>query len=297
MNGATWSSFFDTGETWFLLQQEFVLYGLGALGLIALLGGLLGPTVVSRQMSFAVHGTSELTFTGAAAALLAGVSVNMGALAGAVVAALVFGLLGNRARERDSVIGVVLAFGLGLGLLFVFLHGRVGTGFSLLAGQVVAVGSDGLRDVLITTVVVIAVLAVIYRPLQFASTDPDVAEALGVPTRLLSVVFAVILGAAVAQAVQIIGALLVMSLLITPAAAAARVTSRPLVVVGLSVLFAEVAALGGMVLSLAPNLPASVLVTSISFAIYVVCRIVGRRRLSRTAVASRQRVEQAAPVA
>jgi zinc/manganese transport system permease protein len=296
VTGASWSSFLDLEATWSLLQRDFVLYGVGALALIGLLGGLLGPTVVSRQMSFAVHGTSELTFTGAAAALLAGISVNTGALAGAVVAAIVFGLLGNRARERDSVIGVVLAFGLGLGLFFVFLYGRVGAGFALLAGQVVAVGSDGLRDVLVTTVVVLIVLAVIYRPLQFASTDPEVAEALGVRTRLLSVVFAVILGAAVAQAVQIIGALLVMSLLITPAAAASRITSRPVMVVALSVVFAEIAALGGMVLSLAPNLPASVLVTSISFAIYVICRLVGRRRLSRTAVTSRRRVEESATV-
>ena len=119
----------------------------------------------------------------------------------------------------------------------------------------------------------------------------------GLIVGVLSVTFLnVYAGAVPVPVTAIIGALLVMSLLITPAAAAARVTSRPVMVVGLSVLFAEIAALGGMVLSLAPNLPASVLVTSISFAIYVVCRLVGRRRLSRTAVTSRQRVEKAAAV-
>ena len=86
-----------------------------------MLGGVLGPIVVSRQMAFAVHGTAELSFTGAAAALLAGFSVNVGGILGSIVAAVVFGLLGHRARERDSVIGVVMAFGLGLGILFVSL--------------------------------------------------------------------------------------------------------------------------------------------------------------------------------
>jgi zinc/manganese transport system permease protein len=190
-------------------------------------------------------------------------------------------LLGTRVRERDSVIGVVMAFGLGLGVLFIALYGRTGTGFNLLTGQAVNAGAKGVVAVVITTVVVVAVMSVIYRPLLFASTDPRVAEARGVPMKLLSVVFAVLLGAAVAQSVQIIGALLVMSLLITPAAAAMRISSNPTVVLGLSILFGVVAAVGGIILSLAPALPPSVFVTTISFAIYLVCRVVGTRR-SRT---------------
>lgn len=278
MTDRSFSEIFDFASTADLLQRDFVQQALLALVLLGLLGGLLGPLVVSRQMAFAVHGTAELSFTGAAAALLVGVSVNVGGVIGSVVAAIIFGLLGNRARERDSVIGVVMAFGLGLGVLFVALYGRPGTGFNLLAGQVVSVGTRGLTAVVATTVVVVVVLAVIYRPLMFASTDPRVAEALGLPTRTLSVAFAVLLGASVAQCVQIIGALLVMSLIITPAAAASRITSNPTTVVVLSVLFAEVAAIGGLVVSLAPGLPVSVFVTSISFVIYVVCRVVGRRR-------------------
>ncbi|MBT0566011.1 metal ABC transporter permease [Williamsia sp. CHRR-6] len=278
----TWSSFFDVATTADLLQRPFVQQALVALALLGLLGGVLGTLVVSRQMSFAVHGTAELSFTGAAAALLAGVSVNLGGLLGSIVAAVVFGLLGNRIRERDSVIGVVMAFGLGLGVLFIALYGRTGTGFNQLTGQVVSVGSGGLTAVSITAVVVLGVLAVVYRPLWFSSTDPVVAEALGVPMRTMSMVFAILLGATVAQAAQIIGALLVMSLLITPAAAAARVTSNPLTVVVLSVVFAEIAAVGGVLISLAPGLPVSVFVTTISFVIYVICRIAGRHRLGRS---------------
>lgn len=276
---AQWSDFFDFDTTMNLLSYDFVQQALVATALLGILGGVLGPMVVSRQMSFAVHGTSELSFTGAAAALLFGFSVNLGGVIGAIVAAVIFGLLGSRVGERDSVIGVVMAFGLGLAVLFIALNpGRIGTGFNLLAGQAINAGTQGAEAVVITTVVVIAAMAVIYRPLLFASTDPRVAEARGVPIRLLSVVFAVLLGAAVAQSVQIIGALLVMSLLITPAAAAMRVSSNPTVVLGLSILFAEIAAVGGIVLSLAPGLPISAFVTTISFVIYLVCRVVGSKR-------------------
>ncbi|MGY3552133.1 metal ABC transporter permease [Williamsia sp. R60] len=276
---AQWSDFFDFDATMNLLSYDFVQQALVATALLGILGGVLGPMVVSRQMSFAVHGTSELSFTGAAAALLFGFSVNLGGVIGAIVAAVIFGLLGNRVRERDSVIGVVMAFGLGLAVLFIALNpGRIGTGFNLLAGQAINAGTQGAEAVVITTVVVVAAMAVIYRPLLFASTDPRVAEARGVPMRLLSVAFAVLLGAAVAQSVQIIGALLVMSLLITPAAAAMRVSSNPTVVLGLSILFAEIAAVGGIVLSLAPGLPVSAFVTTISFVIYLVCRVVGSKR-------------------
>ncbi|MBD0861845.1 metal ABC transporter permease [Gordonia sp. zg691] len=276
------SDLWDFSETVNLLGYDFMQQALLAMVLLGLLGGLLGPLIVARQMSFAVHGASELSVTGAAAALLLGFSVNLGGVIGAVIAAAVFGFLGNKARERDSVIGVVMAFGLGIGVLFLALYGRIGTGFALLTGQVVSVGLDGLVAIAITTVVVVAVLAVIYRPLLFASTDPRVAQAHGVPVRALSVIFAVIMGLACAQGVQIIGALLVMSLMITPGAAAARVTANPVRALVLSVIFAEIAAVGGLLLSLAPKLPVSVFVTIISFAIYVVCRAIGSRRVHST---------------
>lgn len=274
---ADMGQFWNFSQTADLLSRGFVQQSLIAIALLGLIGGLLGPMIVARQMSFAVHGAAELSFTGAAAALLAGVSVNIGGIIGAVIAAAVFGLLGNRARERDSVIGAVMAFGLGLGVLFLSLYGRVGTGFSLLTGQVVSVGREGLIAVSVTAAVIVTVFAVIYRPLMFASLDPRVAVASGVPVRALSVVFAILVGLAAAQGVQIIGALLVMSLLITPAAAAVRLSANPTTVLLLSIVFAEVSAIGGVILSLAPELPVSVMVTTISFAIYLVCRVVGMR--------------------
>ncbi|MGY2122034.1 metal ABC transporter permease [Nocardia gipuzkoensis] len=274
----------DFGTTANLLSYGFVQQALLAAALLGLLSGVIGPLIISRQMSFAVHGTSELSLTGAAAALLAGVGVGLGAIAGSVVAAVLFGLLGTRARERDSVIAVVLSFGLGLSVLFLWLGpDRAGSKFSLLTGQVVSVGNNGLGLLAVCTAGVIAVLAFVYRPLLFASSDPEVAVARGVPVRALSIVFAVLLGITAAFGVQIVGALLVLALLITPAAAAAQLTADPIRATVLAVVFAEVAAVGGILLSLAPGVPVSTFVTTISFLIYLACRLLGsrNRRLAR----------------
>src|SRR5690606_41296552 len=161
------------------------------------------------------------------AAVLAGIGVGVGAIVGSVVAAVLLGVLGGKARERAAVIAVVLSFGLGLSVLFLWLGPeRAGSKFSLLTGQVVSVGYSGLTLLAFCTVGVLAVLAFVYRPLLFASSDPEVAVARGVPVRALSIVFAVLLGITAAFGVQIVGALLVLALLITPAAAAAQLTAR-----------------------------------------------------------------------
>jgi len=262
------SKMFDFSTTANLLNYDFVQQALIAAAILGLLAGALGPLIVSRQWAFAVHGSSELSLTGASAALLVGITVGLGAIVGSVVAAVMFALLGSKARDRDSVIGVIMSFGLGLSVLFIWLYpGRTGTSFSLLIGQIVGVGQSGIQLLLVCAVVVLIVLAVVYRPLLFASTDPEVALARGIPVRGLSVVFAVLVGVACALGVQIVGALLVLSLLVTPAAAAARVTASPLKATVLSILFAETAAVGGILLSLAPGLPVSTFVTTISFVI------------------------------
>ncbi|MGW2666281.1 metal ABC transporter permease [Nocardia tengchongensis] len=279
------SQLFDLSTTAHLMSYDFVQQAVIAAALLGLLAGAIGPLIISRQMSFAVHGTSELSLTGAAAALLAGIGVGAGAIIGSVVAAVLFGVLGSRARERDSVIAVVLSFGLGLSVLFLWLGPeRAGSKFSLLTGQVVSVGNSGLGLLATCTAAVLVVLAAVYRPLLFASSDPEVAVARGVPVRALSIVFAVLLGVTAAFGVQIVGALLVLSLLITPAAAAAQLTASPARVAVLSIVFAEIAAVGGILLSLAPGVPISTFVTTISFTIYLICRVVGSRTRNRRRV-------------
>lgn len=272
-------NFFAFDVTIDLLSRDFVQQALIAAALLALVAGLIGPFIVMRQMSFAVHGSSELSLTGAAFALLVGLNVGLGALVGSALAAILFGFLGQRARERDSAIGVVMAFGLGLAVLFIHLYpGRAGTSFALLTGQIVGVGYTGLALLSAVTVLVVAVLLASFRPLLFATADPEVAAARGVPVRALGIVFAALVGVVAAQGVQIVGALLVMSLLITPAAAAARIFTSPGATIAASVVFAEIASVGGLVLSLAPGVPVSVFVTTISFVIYLVCWAVGHRQ-------------------
>ncbi|TCO58021.1 metal ABC transporter permease [Actinocrispum wychmicini] len=272
--------FFDFDKTLEVMQYGFVRDALIAAAILGLLAGVLGPLIVSRNMAFSVHGTSELAVTGGAAALLLGVSVGLGALAGSVVAAIVLGLLSRRSSETDSVIGVVLAFGLGLGVLFLWMYpGRASNKFGLLVGQIVSVDFASILLLSICAVVVLAVLAVIYRPLMFASVDPDVARARGVPTGMLSPVFAVLVGVATALGVQTVGALLVLSLMVTPAAAACRITANPLRATILSVVFAEVSVLGGIILSLAPGVPVSAFVCTISFLIYGFARVSTRKRV------------------
>jgi zinc/manganese transport system permease protein len=273
--------FFDFDKTLEVMQYSFVRDAMLAAAILGLVAGVLGPLIVSRNMAFSVHGTSELAVTGGAAALLLGVGVGYGALAGSVVAALVLGFLSRRSSETDSVIGVILAFGLGLGVLFLWMYpGRASNKFGLLVGQIVSVDFASIVLLSVCAVVVLGVLAVIYRPLMFASVDPDVARARGVPTAALSPIFAVLVGVATALGVQTVGALLVLSLMVTPAAAAGRITANPLRATILSVVFAEVSVLGGIILSLAPGVPVSAFVTAISFLIYIAARVVSRVRAS-----------------
>jgi zinc/manganese transport system permease protein len=245
---------------------------------VALVGGLIGPFVVSRDLPFAVHGISELSFAGASGALLIGANVVAGAIVGSLIAAVLLGVLGNRAQQRNSAIGVVMPFGLGLGVLFLGLYrGRAANKFGLLTGQIVAVDNPRMRWLIAVSVVVILALALMWRPLAFAGIDPEVAAARGVPIRALSIVFMLALGLAVATAVQIVGALLVLALLVTPAAAAMQVSANPAAITALSVVFAVVATEGGILLATGSSLPISPYVTTISFVLFLACRARGTR--------------------
>lgn len=268
MDLTTWIS-----DTQYLLSVEFVQHAIIAAALLGLLSGVIAPLIVVRQQSFAVHGTAELALMGAAAALLFGLNVGGGAVIGSVVAAVLLALLGM--KQQDAAVGVVMSFGLGLSVLFIHLYpGRSSTAFSLLTGQIVGVSAASLWILVAVTVVVVAAVAIFWRPLLFASADPLMAQASGIKVHAISVGFAVLVGLTTSQSVQIVGALLVMALLITPGAAAVAITANPLKAVALAVIFAEVSAVGGLLLSLAPGLPVSVFVTTISFLIYLVCRLI-----------------------
>jgi zinc/manganese transport system permease protein len=257
------------------LVQNSLIAGL----LLGIMGGLIGVFVMTRDMSFAVHGISELSFAGAAIALLVGLNVALGATFGSIVAAIIIAIMGTRAKDRNSIIAVLMPFGLGIGILALALYeGRAANKFGLLTGQIIAVDDPQVFWLIATSLVVVIALLVIWRPLSFASLDPEVAEARGVPTKAIGIIFMLLLALAVAASVQIVGALLVMTLLVTPAAAALRLTSSPLLVPILSMVFAVVAVVGGILLALGGGLPISPYVTTLSFAIYLVARVIEKVR-------------------
>lgn len=279
------------GELVALLSQSII-----AGAILGVIGGFVGLFVMLRRHAFAVHAIAEMSFAGAALFLLLGYNVVTGSLVGSIISALLIALMGARAHENDSIIGALMPFGLGLGILFLSLYsGRAANKFSLLTGQIVSVDSAQLTSMVIGGAVIIVALAIMWRPLMFASLDPVVASAKGVPLKALSIAFMIVLGIATALSVQVVGSLLVLALLITPAAAALQITASPLRALILSVLFAETAMVGGILLALAGSLPISPYVTTLSFLIFVVCRLVravrqrysasGRVRSSEAAVA------------
>jgi zinc/manganese transport system permease protein len=257
-----------------LLAEHFVQTALWAGAVAALVSGAIGVFVVARGMSFAVHAISELGFTGAAGALVIGINPVTGILGGSLLVGLVLGLLSLRGRERDSAIGAVLAFGLGLGVLFLWLYqAPATTATNLLFGSIVGVDDTQLLVLVVVAAIVGAGLIAIYRPLLFSSVDPEVAEARGVPVRLLSVAIFVLLALTTAEAIQVVGVLLVLTLVITPAAAAQRLTARPGAALFLGIAIALVATEGGILLSLAQPWPTSFFISSISFGLYLAARL------------------------
>jgi zinc/manganese transport system permease protein len=265
-----------------LLQQHFIQVSLLAAAVAAVVAGSLSPLVVARGQAFSVHGIAELGLTGAAGGLLAGLDAATGALIGSVTVGALLGILGLRERDRDAATGVVLAAGLGLGVLFLKLaNGYATTGFGLLFGSITEVSNSQLRLLVAVGAAVMVMLIVLWRPLWFASVDAAAAEARGVPIRMLGVVFPIMLGAAVAETIQVTGVLLILTLVVTPAAAATRLSARPATVVALSIGAALLAAEGGVLASLEWDAPASFFVSMISFLTYVAARVVGSRRRGR----------------
>lgn len=266
----------------FYLGQPFAQNALLATTLVAVICGLIGPFVILRNMAFAVHGTSELAFTGAAAGLLIGGNPLVGAFVGALAVAVLVSTFGAHDRERDSSIGVILAFGLGLGVLLLsFYKGFSTQATNILFGNIFGVSGMQLWLLVGVGLLVCTAMLVMYRPLLFASIDPYVARVKGVPVAALSLVFLVVLALTVTEAAQVVGTLLVLSLAITPAAAAVRLSVTPWVITTLSVAFALVAGVGGLLLSLIfTDIKPSVFITAISFVIYLAARLatIGEKR-------------------
>lgn len=251
---------------WEILSSAFMRNALIGGTLVALAAGLIGYFVVVRSSAFAAHALAHIGFPGATGAVLIGLPVSVGLAAFCVGGALVIGVLGKRADEREVATGTVLAAATGLGLFFSSMATKSSSVVTnVLFGNLLAVSHQQLVSFAVVVVVLTVATAFIYRPLLFASVNAEVAEAKGVPVRALSVIFMVLLGLAVTMAVQAVGTLLLFALVVTPAATAIMLTARPALAMAVSTALAVVSVWAGLAISAIFNLPPSfVIVTLVS---------------------------------
>lgn len=260
-----------------MLNYDFMVNAFQASGIVAVLAGAVGYFLVLRGQTFAGHALSHVGFAGATGAALFAVSPFVGMTGFTVVSAIGIGLLGDKAQGRDVAIGLVLSMSLGLGLLFLhFYTAYAGQATALLFGNVLGVSRSTVATLAVMAVVALAALAVVLRPLVFASLQPEVAEARGVPVQAVSVVFLVIVAVAVSEATQIVGVLLVFALLVGPPAAAMLLTARIGWGVALAAALALLEAWGGLVLAYYTDWPASFWITLLSVVVYGFARLTRR---------------------
>jgi len=258
------------------LQYDFMQNAYAAGTIIAIVSAVVGFFVVLRGLSFAAHALSHIGFAGATGAVLLSIDPLFGLLAFTVVSGLAMGLLGERVRGRDVAIGIVLAFALGLGALFLSLYTRYATqAYNILFGTILGVSTTDVAVSLILGVIVLVAIVFLYRPLIFASIDPEVAAARGVPVDLLSALFMVVVAVAVAEAVQVVGVLLVFTLIVAPAATAGFLTSRPSTAILLSVVLALLETWLGITMAFYTKYPVSFYIASLGFVFYLLGRFLG----------------------
>jgi zinc/manganese transport system permease protein len=265
-----------------VLQAGFMRNAFIGGTLVAIASGLIGYFVVIRRDAFAAHALAHIGFPGATFAILAGIPVTLGLAIFCVSGGLAIGALGKRVANREVSTGTILAFATGLGVLFASLASEnTSTITSVLFGNLLAISTDQIRTFTFFTVGLAMALGVIARPLLFASVDPQVAEAKGVPVRTLGMAFMVLLGLAITMAVQVVGTLLLFALVVTPAATALAITARPAAVVALGTGIGLASVWLGLVISAMFNLPPSFCIVSLAFLAWIITLTVtlrGRRR-------------------
>jgi len=271
-------------EMW---QYAFMQHAFEAGTIVAIVAGVIGYFVVIRRSSFAAHGLSHIGFAGAAGAVLLGLNPLAGLLVFTTGGGLAMAGLGRKAAARDVEIGTVLAFMLGLGVLFISLYkGYATQAYSILFGEILGISATDVWVTGIVAALVLAVMAVLYRPLLFASLDEDVAAAKGVPVRALGIIFMVLVAITTSIAVQVVGVLLIFALMVTPAATAERLAKRPAQGIAIAIIVALLSTWSGLFVSYYVPYPVSFFITSVTFGVYLITRLV---------IATRRRVPVARP--
>jgi len=271
-----------------MFAYDFMINAFAAGGIVAVVAGAIGFFLVLRGQTFAGHALSHVGFAGATGAVLLGLPPLAGLAGFTLLGGIGIGLFGERLSGRDVAIGMVLSLSLGFGLLFLHFYTSSATqATAVLFGNVLGVGTETLWILLGLAVLCLGTLAVIARPLVFASLQPELAEAKGVSLRLIGVLFLAVVAMAVAASSQIVGVLLVFTLLVGPAAAAQCITSRLWLGVALSVLLALLDAWGGLTLAFYTDWPTSFWITALSGLVYFAALFAREVREGRDGRASR----------
>jgi zinc/manganese transport system permease protein len=272
-----------------IFAYDFMIDAFAASGIVAVVAGAVGFFLVLRGQTFAGHALSHVGFAGATGAVLLGLPPLAGLTGFTIAAGIGIGLLGDRLSGRDVAIGMVLSLSLGFGLLFVHFYTSFGIqATTVLFGNVLAVGRDTLWVLAGLAIVCLAGLAAISRPLIFASLQPEIAEAKGVSLRLIAVLFLAIVAIAVAESSQIVGVLLVFTLMDGPAAAAQRLTVGLWSGVAVSVLLALIDAWGGLTLAFYTDWPVSFWITALSGVVYFAALLLDGSRFKILGVMARE---------
>jgi zinc/manganese transport system permease protein len=253
-----------------MLSYDFMIRAFVASGIVAIVAGSVGYFLVLRAQTFAGHALAHIAFAGATGAAFVGLAPIYGVIALTVGAGAAMGLLGDKLSGRDVTIGIVLAVSLGFGILFLSLTTTNAVqATSLLFGSVLAVSPSTLATLAVLGVVTLAALAFIGRPLVFSTLQPELAEAKGVPIRFVGTLFLALVALAVAQSIQIVGVLLVFTLMVGPPAAAQLLTRRLATGVALAAILALAQAWLGITLAFYTDWPTSFWIALLSAAVYL----------------------------
>lgn len=257
-----------------IFQYLFIRNAFLAGSLVAVIAAIIGYFLVIRGLTFAGHALSHIGFAGAAGAVLLGIDPVFGLLFFTISAGVGIGLLGKEIRERDTAIGIITTFMLGTGILFLSLYrGYAEQVYSILFGTIVGISQEDVIITAFSSLITLGILIALFRPLLFSSFDPDVAQARGIPVRLLSIIFLALVAVTVSISVQIVGIMLIFTLLVGPAATATRLARRPSSALALSILLGVSYTWLGIFLAANGTWPVSFYIATIAFSVYLPVRL------------------------
>jgi len=258
-----------------VLQYSFIQNAFFASFFVAIIAAVVGYFLLIRGLTFAGHALSHIGFAGAAGAVLIGIDPVVGLLVFTIAAGIGIGMLGRVLKERDVTIGIFLTLALAFGILFLFLYrGYAEQAYSILFGTILGISTLNVIITAIFSIVVLGILFFLFRPLLFSSFDPEVAEARGVPVKILGILFLILVAITVSMSVQVVGVLLIFTLLVGPAATAMRLVKNPYFAIGIAMILGVIYSWVGIFIAVQTNLPVSFFIATLSFGTYVVVRIV-----------------------